>query len=163
MANALGSSLRTKPNSLVIIINRKHTRCESANKLVPSLALLQHQRRQVPLQDRVLDRAEHDLNVLGVDRVREVMIDGRFGILAHVHEHLQDEVLHVQDRVRIAGELRIVPADVRVRIFDLLRQQIRLVQEQDDRDALERGVVYNRVEDIPRLLQAIGFPTEELS
>lgn len=98
---------------------------------------------------------------MGVDRVGEVMIDGRFGILAHVHEHLQDEVLHVQDRVRVAGELRIVPADVGVRVFDLLRQQVRFVQKQDDRDALERGVIYNRIEDVPGLLQSVGFPAEE--
>ena len=109
------------------------------------------------MQDRVLHRAEHDLNVLRVDRVGEVMVDGRFGVFPHVHKHLQDEVLHVQDRVRVAGELRIVPADVRLRVFHLLLQQVRLVEEQDDRNTLERGIVHDRVEDVARLFQTVRF------
>lgn len=88
-----------------------------------------------------------------------MVVDRLFRVLAHVRKHLQDEVLHVQDRVRVAGKLRIVPADVRVRVLDLLRQQVRLVQEQDDRDAGEGRVVDDRVEDVARLFEAVGFST----
>lgn len=123
---------------------------------------MQHQLLQVPLQDRVLDRAEHDLDVLRVDGVRKVVVDRLLRVLPHVRKHLQDKVLHVQDRVRVAGELRIVPADVRVRVLDLLRQQVRLVQEQDDGNPSEGRVVDDRVEDVARLLEAVRFPKKRI-
>lgn len=89
-----------------------------------------------------------------------MVVDRLFRVLAHVRKHLQDKVLHVQDRVRVAGKLRIVPADVRVRVLDLLRQQVRLVEEQDDRDAGEGRVVDDRVEDVARLFEAVCFSTK---
>lgn len=76
-------------------------------------------------------------------------------ILFRRHEHLQDKVLHVVDTPRVPGELRVIILDVRRRILHLERQQVRFVQEQDDRDVLERRVVDDRVEDVARLLQPI--------
>uniref|UniRef100_A0A182MRL3 Methyltransferase HEMK2 n=1 Tax=Anopheles culicifacies TaxID=139723 RepID=A0A182MRL3_9DIPT len=77
-------------------------------------------------------RGEH-LYVLRIERTKKID---------------SDEVLHVQDRVRIARELRIVPADVRFRIFHLLLQEVRLVEEQYDRNTLEGGIVHDRIEDV---------------
>lgn len=70
--------------------------------------------------------------------------------------------MHVAEIVRIAVELRVVPADVGLLAGDLLREQVGLVQEQDDGDALEVDVVHDRVEDIERFLETIRFPAIQL-
>jgi hypothetical protein len=76
-------------------------------------------------------------------------------VASDAQEHLQDEGLDVDDGVRVAGVLRVVPADVSLGILHLQRQQIRLVEEEDDGDALKRRVVDYRVEDVLRLLEAV--------
>lgn len=118
---------------------------------------LQHHRGQIPLQYRVLDRTEHHLDVVRVDGVRKVMVDGRrpLQVLLGRHEQLQDKVLHVVHTPRIPGELRKVVLDVGGGALHLDGQQVGLVQEQDDRDGLERRVVDDRVEDVARLLQPV--------
>lgn len=92
-----------------------------------------------------------------VHGVRKVVINGGgpFQVPLRRHEHLQDEVLHVVDTARVTGELGIIELNVRRRILHLQREQVRLVQEQDDGDVLERRIVHDRVEDVPRLLQSI--------
>lgn len=81
---------------------------------------------------------------------------GPFQVPLRRHEHLQNKVLHVVDTARIAGELRVVVLNVRRRILHLQGEQVRLVEEQDDGDVLERGVIHDSVEDVPRLLQSIS-------
>lgn len=87
----------------------------------------------------------------------EMVINGRrsLQILLGRHKQLQDKVLHVVHTSWIAAKLREVVLNIRGRVLHFHRQQIRLVQEQNYRDALERGVIDYRVEDIPRLLQSI--------
>lgn len=92
-----------------------------------------------------------------VHRIRKVMVDGGGALQIPLgrHEHLENEILHVVDAARVAGEVRVVVLDAGGRALHLDRQQVRLVQEQDDRDALERRVINDRVEDVARLLQPI--------
>jgi hypothetical protein len=92
-------------------------------------ASLQHQRCKVSVQDRILHGVEHNLDVLRIDGSREVMIDWlrRLQTLvvtvvaADTEKHLQDEGLNVDDRVRVAGVLRIVPAYVSLGVLHFLR------------------------------------------
>lgn len=37
---------------------------------------LQHQRREIPLENRILHGIEHNLDILCIDGRREVMVDG---------------------------------------------------------------------------------------
>lgn len=75
------------------------------------------------------------------------------------HEHLQYEILYIEQGVRIAIELRIIPADISLGILDFLFQKIHLIQEQDYGDILKCIIIYNRIEDIPWLLQSIRHST----
>lgn len=109
---------------------------------------LQHERLEVAVEDRVLDGVEDDLDVVRVDGGGEVVVERGLGLAAHVGEHVEQEHLHVAQVVRISRELRVEPADVRLLAGHLPRQQVRLVQEQDDGDAFEVHVVHDRVEDI---------------
>lgn len=130
------------------------THLSSSHVLLPSL---QHHRSQIPLQDRVLDRTEHHLDVMRVHCIRKVMVDGSRPLQIPLgrHEHLQDKVLHVVHGPWVPRELRVVVLDTGGGALHLHGQQIRLVQEQDDRDTLEGRVVDDRVEDVPGLLQAV--------
>lgn len=83
-----------------------------------------------------------------VDGGGEVVVERGLGLAAHVREHVEQEQLHVAQAVRVARELRVEPADVGLLAAHLARQQVRLVQEQDDGDAFEVHVVHDRVEDI---------------
>ena len=83
-----------------------------------------------------------------VYRGGEVVVQRGLGLAAHVGEGLEQEHLHVPEVVRVAHELRVEPADVGLFAGHLPRQQVRLVQEQDDGDTLEVNVVHDRVEDI---------------
>jgi hypothetical protein len=65
---------------------------------------------------------EDHLNVLCIDGVRKVVINWRFGRFSHAHKQLENEILYVEQRVRIAGELRVVPTDVGLWIFHLQAQ-----------------------------------------
>lgn len=93
-----------------------------------------------------------------VDGGGEVMVERGLGLAARVREHVEHKQLHGGQAVRVARELRVVPADVRLLAGHLLREQVRLVQKQDDGDALEVDVVHDRVEDVERLLEPIRFP-----
>lgn len=110
------------------------------------------------MQDRVLDRIKHHLDVVRVHRVRKVMINGRCALLVLLrrHKQLQNKVLHVVDTARIARELGIIVLDVRGRILHFEGEQVGLVQEQNYRDAAKRRIVHDRVEDVARLLQTVG-------
>lgn len=109
---------------------------------------LQHEGFEVAVEDRVLDGVEDDLDVVRVDGGGEVVVERGLGLAAHVGEHVEQEHLHVAQVVRISRELRVEPADVRLLAGHLPRQQVRLVQEQDDGDTFEVHVVHDRVEDI---------------
>lgn len=58
--------------------------------------LLKHQRGQIALENGVFDGIEDDLNVLCVNCVGEMVINGRTIVSPNVHEHLQYEILYVQ-------------------------------------------------------------------
>lgn len=88
----------------------------------------------------------------------EVVVERCLWFPASVREHVEQEHLHVAQVVGITCELGVVPADVRLAAGDLLREQVRLVEEQDDGDALEVDVVDDRVEYVERLLEAVRFP-----
>lgn len=77
-----------------------------------------------------------------------MVVQGGLGLPAYVGEHVEQEHLHVAEVVRVAGELRVEPADVGLLAGHLPRQQVRLVEEQNDGDTLEIHVVHDRIEDI---------------
>lgn len=99
-----------------------------------------------------------------IDGIREMMIDGlgrlqtrqvMTVVASDAQKHLQDEGLDVDDGVRVAGVLRVVPANVSLGVLHLQRQQVGLVEEENDGDALKRCVVDYRVEDVFRLFETI--------
>lgn len=51
---------------------------------------------------------------MGVNGGGEVVVEGGFGLAANVGEHVEEEHLYVAQVVRVAGKLRVVPADVRL-------------------------------------------------
>lgn len=110
------------------------------------------------MQYRVLDRVEHDLDVLGVDGSGEVMKKRLPGVLLHRHEHVQNKVLHVLHGLGVADEMWEVPANVGIRRPDFFVQEIGLVQEENYRDSVENAVVHDGVKNVPRFFQSVGFP-----
>lgn len=58
----------------------------------------------------------------------------------------------------ISGKLGEIPADVRFGICHLPLQQVKLVQEENDRNPFEYPIVHDGVEDVPRLLQPVRLP-----
>lgn len=132
--------------------------------------LLQHKRREIPLQYRIFNRIEHNLDILRIYGVGEVMVDRLWWlqalelvivVAADAEKHLQDEGLDVDDRVRISGVLRIIPANVSLRVLHFQCQQIRFVEKKNDRNVLEGVVVDYRVKNVFRLLETIRFPKSE--
>lgn len=85
---------------------------------------------------------------MGVDGGREVVVQRCFRFAPNVREHVEQVHLDVVQVVRVARELRIVPADVGLLAGDLARQQIGLVQEKYYRYAFEVDVVHDRIEDV---------------
>lgn len=52
------------------------------------------------------------LNVIGINGRSEMMINCNITITPHTQKHIRYEFVHVQQRIRIAFELRIVVANV---------------------------------------------------
>lgn len=84
-----------------------------------------------------------------------------FRLALDAGEHGEDERLHLLDRMRIAAELRKVPANIRLGIAYLLLQQVGLVEEEDDGHVGEYPVVDDGVENVAAFFQAIGLAVFE--
>lgn len=122
-----------------------------------SVPSLQHQLLEVIVQDGVLDVAEHQPDVLSVDGRGEVVVEGLLLLLAALFaEAFYQEALDVCQARGVAREFREVVFDGR--LFHLLLQEVRLVQEQDDGDVAEHPVVDNGLEDVERLAKPVGLP-----
>lgn len=115
--------------------------------------LLQHERFQIVAQYCIADRLKNKLDVLRVDRRREMVEERTHAHFAAIVEHLQFELLHVAEAPRAAGKLREVVADVGD--ADLLGEQVSLVEEEDDGDVRKRLVVDDRVEYVARLDETV--------
>lgn len=111
---------------------------------------MQIERDQIILKDVRLDIGEHALNVVRIDGCGEVIVDGRVTVSLHPEEHAQYELLHVANVLRVALELRIVVRNVTLGGQDFRFEQVGFVQEQNDGDAGECGIVDDRIEDVLR-------------
>lgn len=83
-----------------------------------------------------------------VDGGGKVVVQRGLGLSADIREHIEQVHLYVSEIVWVASELRVEPAYVRLFAGDLPREQVRLVEKQDDGDTFEVNVVHDRVEDI---------------
>ena len=130
------------------------THTSSSSWSVPSL---QHQLLEVVVQDGVLDVAEHQADVLGVDGCGEVVVERLLLLLAALFpEAFYQEALDVRQAAGVARELGEVVLDGY--LLHLLLQQVRLVEEQDDGDVAEHPIVDDGLEDVERFAQPVCLP-----
>lgn len=117
-------------------------------------ASLQHQSLEVFMEDGVPYCLKHISDVVRVHSGREIVEQRLAAVPAPHVKHLEDKVLDVLQAVRIALEVGkvVLNADM----FDLLLQQVRFVQEEDDGDGGEALVVDDGVKDVAGLDEAVG-------
>lgn len=109
------------------------------------------------MQNRVFHGIKNDLDVLRIDRRREMMIKRLFCIPADAGEHREYKRLYVLHGMRIASKLRKVPTYIGLGIGHFLLQQVVLVEEENDRNVTKDDIVDDRVEDVARLLKPVGL------
>ncbi len=113
-------------------------------------ASLQHELFEVVVQDGVLHVAKDQANVLRVNGGGEVVVEGLLQLVsALVPETIHQELLHILQAVRLPCVLGEVVLDGHR--FDLLLQQVCLVEEEDDGHVAEDAVVDDGLEDVERL------------
>lgn len=109
------------------------------------------------MQNGVFDVPEHQADVFSVDGGGEVVIQWLGLLLAALFaEALDQKALDVRQAAGIAGKLREIVFDGHLLHFRL--QQVRFVQEQDDRNVAEHPVVDNGFEDVEGLAEPVGLP-----
>lgn len=108
---------------------------------------MEHELFEVVMEDGVLDVPEHQPDVLRVDGRGEVVVQGLLGGVASLGtETLHHERLDVRQAVLLPFVFRKVVLERNA--LNLLLQQVRLVQEEDDRDVDEDTVVDDGLEDV---------------
>lgn len=109
------------------------------------------------MQDGVLDITENQSNVLCINGCGEVVVEWLLLLVpALVTETLHQELLHVCQTVGVPFILRKVVFYGHA--FDLLLQQVCLVEEENDGDVAEDTVVDYRLEDVERLHEPVCLP-----
>ncbi len=118
---------------------------------------MEHELFEVVMEDGVLDVPEHQPDVLCVDGRGEVVVQGLLGGIASLGpEALDHERLDVRQTVLRPGVLGKVVFERNA--LHLLLQQVRLVEEEDDRNVDEDAVVDDGLEDVERFTQPVGQP-----
>lgn len=77
----------------------------SFRRISSYVPLLQHEGLQVPVEDRILDGIEDDLDVLRVDRGGEVVEQRLPRVPLHRDEHVEYKILHVLHGMWITRKL----------------------------------------------------------
>ncbi len=113
-----------------------------------------HNVLNVSRKDRILNNIKDYFNILSVRCRGEMAIKLLGLVLPNGVEHAHHETLHVFKPVWVPGEIWEVVADAAV--LDLVYEEIRLVEKEDDRYTAEAPVVDDRVKDIDAFHQTVG-------
>lgn len=106
------------------------------------------------MQNNVLDCVEHKLDVLSVGGTSDVGIDLLgVGPLVERDEFLSDERGCL---VKVQTTLVLIKADLEVDPLDLVAEDIRFVQEENDRDGFEPLAVANLVKELDGFVHAVN-------
>lgn len=120
----------------------------------PAISYLEARAFQSLVQNDILDCIEHELDVLSVGGTSDVRID-LFSIrpLVEGDEFLGDKRGCL---VKVQTTLVFIKADLKVDPLNLVAEDIRFVQEENDRDGFEPLAVANLVKELDGFVHAVN-------